>query len=192
MAGRVAGLYHIRVLCSSPAQLSSVTASHQLVTRVQQTRPSSRVIVSVKPSVLSQLSVDTVSAWSRVCSHLYTRVTARDVCLVFGDGDNLPVDEELSVSGDNDASASDHGTPAPGQLYKHVVLGGTFDRLHNGHKILLSAALLRCDTRITVGVTAPSLLNKKMLPELIQSVEDRIDSVESFIEQVNNLCKYIQ
>lgn len=35
----------------------------------------------------------------------------------------------------------------------YVVLGGTFDRLHNGHKILLSQAALRTKKELTVGVT---------------------------------------
>ena len=36
--------------------------------------------------------------------------------------------------------------------FKHVALGGTFDRLHNGHKVLLSTAALLSD-KITCGVT---------------------------------------
>lgn len=42
--------------------------------------------------------------------------------------------------------------------YNNVVLGGTFDKLHIGHKILLSEAILRCRKRLTVGVTCDSLL----------------------------------
>lgn len=34
---------------------------------------------------------------------------------------------------------------------KHVVLGGTFDRLHEAHKLLLSEAALRGTERITVS-----------------------------------------
>lgn len=34
-----------------------------------------------------------------------------------------------------------------------VVLGGTFDRLHCGHKILLTEAVLRAKKRVVVGVT---------------------------------------
>ena len=48
------------------------------------------------------------------------------------------------------------------------------DRLHPGHKILLSRALLRCDTRLTVGVTSPALLTRKTLPELIQVWSDNL------------------
>ena len=49
----------------------------------------------------------------------------------------------------------------------HCVLGGTFDRIHPGHKILLTSALLRCSSFLTVGVTGPTMLASKTLTELI-------------------------
>lgn len=39
------------------------------------------------------------------------------------------------------------------ETYDFVALGGTFDRLHIGHKILLSEGCLLCDKALTVGVT---------------------------------------
>lgn len=45
------------------------------------------------------------------------------------------------------------------KIYKNVVLGGTFDRLHNGHKILLSEAALHCIERLTVGVTDTNMIS---------------------------------
>jgi phosphopantetheine adenylyltransferase/dephospho-CoA kinase len=47
------------------------------------------------------------------------------------------------------------------KTYENVVLGGTFDRLHAGHKILLSEAVLRCTRKLTVGVTDTPLLKCK-------------------------------
>lgn len=47
------------------------------------------------------------------------------------------------------------------KLYDNVVLGGTFDRLHAGHKILLTEALLRCRKKLTVGVTDTCMLQSK-------------------------------
>lgn len=49
------------------------------------------------------------------------------------------------------------------ELFMNVVLGGTFDRLHSGHKILLSIAALFCNKKLTVGITDNSMLKCKLL-----------------------------
>lgn len=70
------------------------------------------------------------------------------------------------------------------QTYRRVVLGGTFDRLHLGHKILLGEGCLFAEENLTVGVTTGEMNLKKSLPELIQLTTVRIDSVVQFIETV--------
>ena len=158
-----AGLHHIRVLLGS-AGSSSLTAStlSTLVTRVRDVRPETRrVLVSLQPSVVSQVSGETVSHWSRVCSHLYTRVGTRDVCLVLGEAENVPVDEEIRDTGTDDVDTD----LSPSQLYNHVVLGGTFDRLHSGHKILLSTALLRSAVVIIVLILIIIIIIVDVTPE---------------------------
>lgn len=47
------------------------------------------------------------------------------------------------------------------KMYKSVVLGGTFDRLHNGHKIFLTEAILRTTEKLTVGVTDADMVQSK-------------------------------
>lgn len=42
-----------------------------------------------------------------------------------------------------------------------VILGGTFDRLHCGHKILLTEAVLRARKRVVVGVTDATMIRCK-------------------------------
>ena len=172
----MAALQHIRLVCSNSRQLLGWTG--KVVAQVNAQQPSERLVVSVRPSLLSQLSAETVNVWSRICADLYTGLQA-NVVVAFHDCDDLAVDREIVVEGSDLAEAE-----AEGQLYHHVVLGGTFDRLHPGHKILLSSALLRCDRRLTVGVTARDLLSKKVLPELIQPVRQRMEGVESFLTAV--------
>ncbi|KYQ56622.1 Bifunctional coenzyme A synthase [Trachymyrmex zeteki] len=76
------------------------------------------------------------------------------------------------------------------KTYKNVVLGGTFDRLHNGHKILLSEAALRCTEKLTVGVTDTNMITGKVLWELIQPCTQRIEKVEEFLEDVDSSISY--
>ncbi|XP_018392343.1 PREDICTED: bifunctional coenzyme A synthase [Cyphomyrmex costatus] len=76
------------------------------------------------------------------------------------------------------------------KTYKNVVLGGTFDRLHNGHKILLSEAVLRCTEKLTVGVTDTNMITGKVLWELIQPCTQRIKKVEEFLEDIDSSISY--
>lgn len=66
---------------------------------------------------------------------------------------------------DNDSSINvkenTHYDQVETKLFENVVLGGTFDRLHNGHKILLSTAALKCTKKLTVGVTDIIMLKCK-------------------------------
>lgn len=68
------------------------------------------------------------------------------------------------------------------QNYSGVVIGGTFDHMHDGHKLLISTALLMADEKITVGVTDGVLLEKKVLKELIEPIDERIRNVVDLIK----------
>lgn len=65
---------------------------------------------------------------------------------------------------ENDSEWDAASEVGEGNIYKHCVLGGTFDRLHLAHKLLLSEATLRASEKITVGVTDENmLLGKKIV-----------------------------
>ncbi|XGW21173.1 hypothetical protein V3C99_004265 [Haemonchus contortus] len=68
--------------------------------------------------------------------------------------------------------------------YKKVVLGGTFDRLHNGHKVLLSKAALLAKESVVCGVTHKKMIEKKSLWELIEPISTRARAVEEFVYDV--------
>ena len=71
----------------------------------------------------------------------------------------------------------------PSKKYSGVVIGGTFDRIHDGHKLLISTALLLAENKITVGVADGDLLKNKILKELIEPIETRIKNVKMLIEK---------
>ena len=74
--------------------------------------------------------------------------------------------------------------------YSSVCLGGTFDHLHPGHKLLLHAtALLLCpaersNCELIVGISGDALLVKKQYAEELQPWTSRARSVVSFLSTV--------
>ena len=68
-----------------------------------------------------------------------------------------------------------------------VSVGGTFDRLHAGHRLLLAAAALVTDARsgtLYVGVTGEALLANKSDKNKIQPYETRARNARRFLESV--------
>ena len=67
---------------------------------------------------------------------------------------------------------------------RRVVMGGTFDRLHNGHKKLLMVAALCAGESVLVGVTSAAMLAAKRHADMIQDVGARSASVQAFFSSV--------
>lgn len=71
--------------------------------------------------------------------------------------------------------------------FAKVSVGGTFDRLHAGHRLLLAAAALVTDARsgtLYVGVTGEALLANKSDKNKIQPYETRARNARRFLESV--------
>ncbi|BGP18736.1 hypothetical protein JCM10213_009215 [Rhodosporidiobolus nylandii] len=66
--------------------------------------------------------------------------------------------------------------------YEVVALGGTFDHLHAGHKILLSMACAITTRKLVVGVSDDVLLKNKKHAQYLESLAQRTLAVERFIE----------
>lgn len=62
-----------------------------------------------------------------------------------------------------------------------MILGGTFDHLHNGHKKLLSLAVSICARRMVVGVTCDQMLVNKSNAELIEPLARRKQRVREYV-----------
>lgn len=69
-------------------------------------------------------------------------------------------------------------------LFSNTAVGGTFDRLHAGHRILLAATALVTTTMAFIGVTSDLLLQHKEHAELLQSYDERRDAAVRFIQLV--------
>ncbi|KAK9066884.1 hypothetical protein SSX86_014207 [Deinandra increscens subsp. villosa] len=84
----------------------------------------------------------------------------------------------------NPEPASSLSTISPPNSYGAVVLGGTFDRLHDGHRLFLKAAADLARDRIVVGVCDGPMLSKKQFADLIMPIEERMKTVEDYIKSI--------
>lgn len=72
---------------------------------------------------------------------------------------------------------------------KKVVLGGTFDVLHEGHKALLKRALSLGDT-LLIGLTSDRMANLRRNRK-VRSFQERKEDLEKFIENFSIPAKII-
>lgn len=74
--------------------------------------------------------------------------------------------------------------------FADVAVGGTFDRLHGAHRLLLSACCLLARRRLLAGVADGDLLRHKVLMELIEPYELRAAKLREFLEDVKPSLHY--
>ncbi|KAI4160421.1 MAG: hypothetical protein LQ342_005745 [Letrouitia transgressa] len=98
-------------------------------------------------------------------------------------------DGQVSDSSDSSLLENDVPNKAPLHYHGSVALGGTFDHLHAGHKLLLTMAafVLHQDDSpekvrtLAIGITGDELLKKKQFREHLEDWHQRQAAVEKFI-----------
>ena len=69
---------------------------------------------------------------------------------------------------------------ATADSYSCCLVGGTFDRFHSGHKLLLSMAVSRAE-KVEIHVVNDELASRKSL--FIQSYEERVSTILDWLEE---------
>ncbi|WEJ95996.1 phosphopantetheine adenylyltransferase [Yamadazyma tenuis] len=65
-----------------------------------------------------------------------------------------------------------------------VAVGGTFDHLHDGHKILLSSAVFLAKNKVIVGITDDELLKNKKYKQYLELFEKRLEITTKFLKKI--------
>ena len=83
---------------------------------------------------------------------------------------------------------------SPSHSHRSVAVGGTFDHLHAGHKLLLTMTALVLDLRsiqgacLTIGITGDELLKNKKFREELEDFPERQLAVQEFLLGVLGLA----
>lgn len=101
----------------------------------------------------------------------------------------LPLDPEIPIAEGTENTQDDDEKQNESQpmlpQFEETVLGGTFDRLHAGHKLLLQTTAYLARRVLWVGVSAGPLLTKKRHGWSLQGWPRRAAGVHSFV----GLCR---
>ncbi|KAK3362002.1 hypothetical protein B0T24DRAFT_99749 [Lasiosphaeria ovina] len=209
----VAGIYAIvAVVCS---QLSiatevnggpgSVDTTVVLIDHGRNKRFSSDFRPSIEPNNTVVVDLATFASayhpWNlifHVSNELGTQL--HQAYLRFAEGKQTLLQEQLvPVEGGLTMNVAQPGPSAPPPQTTGratVCLGGTFDYLHPGHKLLLTAGALllqvprkdsRESCRYIIGITGDELLKNKKYAEYVQSWDERARNVISFLSQILQL-----
>ncbi|ORY06735.1 Nucleotidylyl transferase [Basidiobolus meristosporus CBS 931.73] len=74
--------------------------------------------------------------------------------------------------------------------YPVVAVGGTFDHLHAGHKILLSMSVWLAEERLICGISGAEMLVKKKHAHMIEPLETRMEKTLKFLRRIKPSIAY--
>jgi hypothetical protein len=98
---------------------------------------------------------------------------------------SLKEEENDEVNNNNeDYDKNDLLTIHKSDIFTNSIVAGTFDRLHIGHKMMLTETALLTRAKVLVGVTDECMLERKVLSELIEPWNVRAKNVEDFLNIV--------
>ncbi|MCJ1400296.1 hypothetical protein MMC11_003500 [Xylographa trunciseda] len=155
------------------------------------------------------IDIGTLGRSYRPWSHVYSIESEEGEALLqkfVGTRRDLPIHKQASsftterlkggtIIKQSDSQQSEfRGATSSGHHHYHVAVGGTFDHLHAGHKLLLTATALILEPlasqqnpqqrSLTIGITGDALLKNKKYPEVLETWEERQQAVYEFLSAV--------
>ena len=97
----------------------------------------------------------------------------------------------LTVQVNSDDSSRSASTPFIYHSFSYVGVSGTFDRLHPGHKVLITMGIFTTNATIHFGLTGPILLKSKADLSFIQSYNIRKYSILKFAQIIRPEINYL-
>ena len=76
--------------------------------------------------------------------------------------------------------------------YARSCVGGTYDAIHDGHKILLSVSLLASSELLLIGITGEEMLSKKKFGTYVEPYAKRAHNVKDFVEIFDKEIKEVE
>ncbi|KAL1917146.1 uncharacterized protein VTP21DRAFT_4802 [Calcarisporiella thermophila] len=74
--------------------------------------------------------------------------------------------------------------------YRVAAVGGTFDHLHPGHKILLTMTAWLAEERLVCGITADSILSSKKYRDFLEPLATRMERTHNFLTKIKRDLRY--
>lgn len=84
-----------------------------------------------------------------------------------------------------EAPTTDHDLISQSKVYPNSIIGGTFDCIHVGHKLLLTEVVLLTQNRLLIGLADGPLLVKKKLADLIEEASLRERHLRELLSQMS-------
>ncbi|KAI8167588.1 Phosphopantetheine adenylyltransferase [Colletotrichum sp. SAR 10_65] len=210
----VAGIYSlIAVVCAEQSIATdvnggpgSIDARVVLVDHDASRRFASDFVAAIEPNNTTVVDLPTFASayhpWSYIfhvnSEHGYRTLSSY---LKFAEGRQtilqsqlVVVEAGLSMNVEGEGAGSTEASP----LYPVVCLGGTFDHLHPGHKLMLMAAVLllrvpdkdsASSCKLVLGITGDEMLKNKKYGELVQTWDDRARYTLDFLASLLELDK---
>lgn len=153
--------------------------------------PTTSVLNSVLPSLYSQLRTLAVKRGfpytldinvlfnvpGKLNLNLYEAIYSAE-------SEQVPGLKGLPVETEDYSASIDEKDGVEYQKSRISAVGGTFDHIHDAHKVLLSMAAFTASELVIVGVTGPELLKNKKYAEVLDSLWKRVNNVSSFLQKV--------